>query len=100
MKLHALRDRKDDAEKDFGRHHALDLYTLVAMTTESEWNLALELSREHRQSRQVTEARDIIRSHFSTKASVGFIRMREHKEYRPELQLDDFREHLWVLFDV
>ena len=33
MKLGALRDRIDDANKDEGRHHALDLYRIMAMLT-------------------------------------------------------------------
>ncbi len=37
MKLFAFRDRLGDANKDFGRYHALDLYTILATTTEDEW---------------------------------------------------------------
>lgn len=33
MKLIAFDDRKDDADKDQGRHHAFDLYNIVAMMT-------------------------------------------------------------------
>ena len=42
MKLFAFRDRKDDPDprKDKGRHHALDLYAVVAMTTEPEYDFA------------------------------------------------------------
>ena len=35
MKLHAFRDRKDDPDKRLGAHHALDLYRIVSMLTES-----------------------------------------------------------------
>ena len=37
MKLHAFGDRKEDANKDLGRHHALDAYTIVGMMTEGEY---------------------------------------------------------------
>ncbi len=37
MKLFAFKDRLDDAEKEFGRYHTLDLYTIMATTTEKEW---------------------------------------------------------------
>jgi hypothetical protein len=43
MKLFAFRDRVEDADKDFGRYHALDLYTILATTTEDEWAYALQL---------------------------------------------------------
>jgi hypothetical protein len=35
MKLFAFRDRLADADKEYGRYHALDLYTILATTTES-----------------------------------------------------------------
>jgi hypothetical protein len=35
MKLFAFRDRKDDAEKEFAQHHALDMYRIIAMLTET-----------------------------------------------------------------
>ncbi|MDF1592715.1 MAG: hypothetical protein P1P89_14455 [Desulfobacterales bacterium] len=36
MKLFAFRDRLDDINKEYGRYHALDLYTILATTTEEE----------------------------------------------------------------
>jgi hypothetical protein len=39
MKLFAFRDRKEDEDKHLGRHHALDLYTIVAMQVESDHHL-------------------------------------------------------------
>jgi hypothetical protein len=45
MKLFAFRDRLDDADKEFGRYHALDLYTILATTTEMEWNQAIEFQK-------------------------------------------------------
>lgn len=46
MKLFAFRDRITDSNKDFGRYHALDIYAILAMTSETEWNRALEARRE------------------------------------------------------
>jgi hypothetical protein len=40
MKLTAYADRKADANKDLGRHHALDAYTIVGMMTEPEYDRA------------------------------------------------------------
>jgi hypothetical protein len=36
MKLTAYRDRRNDPDKDMGRHHALDVFRIVAMLTEPE----------------------------------------------------------------
>ena len=56
MKLFAFRDRLNDADKDFGRYHALDMYTILATTTETEWNKALELRDRFQDERYVIEA--------------------------------------------
>jgi hypothetical protein len=37
MKLHAFEDNKEDVRKDQGRHHAIDLYAIVGMMTEGEY---------------------------------------------------------------
>jgi predicted nucleotidyltransferase len=55
MKLFAFRDRVEDADKDFGRYHALDLYTILATTTEDEWAYALKL-RDQNRSQQILKA--------------------------------------------
>jgi hypothetical protein len=39
MKLHAFGDRMDDADAYLGRHHALDIYRIVAMLTEGDYTL-------------------------------------------------------------
>lgn len=41
MKLFALRDRINDAGKDHGRHHALDLYTVIGTMDSAEWDECL-----------------------------------------------------------
>ncbi|MGO8752544.1 MAG: hypothetical protein ACLQNE_41930 [Thermoguttaceae bacterium] len=79
MKLFAFRDRKDDADKDLGRHHALDLYTIVAMQTEAEYQESLRLAGLYRQDRHVETARGIIRSVFVSRlvsASSAFASIR------------------------
>ncbi|MCW3097161.1 MAG: hypothetical protein JWL77_2779 [Chthonomonadaceae bacterium] len=47
MKLYALRDQWESAEKGFGRKHAIDLYTLIALMTEPEYHTSQELSRRY-----------------------------------------------------
>jgi len=98
MKLFAFRDRLDDADKEFGRYHALDLYTIVATTTEEEWSYALALRDQHRNLPSVLEAGRIVAEYFYALDRLGIIRLRESPYYRSELQLDEFMSALLELF--
>ena len=100
MKLFAFRDRIDDANKEFGRYHALDLYTIFATTTETEWGYALELSNQHGDHPYGLEAGRLVSEHFSALDRLGMVRLRESPYYRPELQLNEFMSALQELFPV
>ena len=98
MKLFAFRDRLDDADKEFGRYHALDLYTILATTTEEEWNQALEFRNQQGDEPYIMEAGRLVSKHFSSLDRLGMIRLRESRYYRPGLQLDEFMPALQELF--
>ncbi len=98
MKLFAFRDRLDDADKEFGRYHALDLYTILATTIEEEWEHALRLRGQHRKQPYPMEAGTLVSEHFSALDRLGMIRLRESPYYRPELQLDEFMSALREMF--
>jgi hypothetical protein len=98
MKLFAFRDRLDDADKEFGRYHALDLYTILATTIEEEWEHALRLRDQHRKQPYAMEAGSLVSEHFSTPDRLGMIRLRESPYYRPELQLNEFMSALQEMF--
>jgi hypothetical protein len=98
MKLFAFRDRLDDADKEFGRYHALDIYTILATTTEEEWGHALQLRDQHGSHPCVMEAGRLVSEHFPTLDRLGMIRLRESSYYQPELQLDEFMSALRELF--
>lgn len=100
MKLFAFRDRLGDADKEYGRYHALDLYTIMATTTESEWREALAMHKRHAADSYVKEAGNIVVTYFADLDSLGLIRMRESLYYRPELQLEDFMSAVQELFPV
>ena len=100
MKLFAFRDRVDDADKEFGRYHALDLYTILSTTTEEEWSYALKLRDQHGNQPYVLEAGRLVSEHFSALDRLGMVRLRESTYYRPELQLDEFMSALQELFPV
>jgi hypothetical protein len=100
MKLHAFRDRMDDADKDLGRHHALDLYTIIGIHTEGEYEEALGLGRTHKLEPHVVVAREIVNEHFSAMTTVGLLRLREHQLFRPEFAIDQFVAVLAEVFQV
>jgi hypothetical protein len=100
MKLFAFRDRLDDPDKEFGRYHALDLYTILATTTEEEWEYALQLRDQHKNEPFTIKAGHLISDYFSAPERLGMIRLRESPYYRPELQLGKFMSVLQELFPV
>jgi len=100
MKLFAFRDRLDDADKEYGRYHALDLYTIMATTTEGEWRGALAMRERYAKDPYVMETGILVSKYFSSLDSLGMIRMRESRYYRPELQLADFMSTMKELFSI
>jgi len=100
MKLFAFKDRLDDPDKEFGRYHALDLYTILATTTEEEWKYALQLCDQHKNDPFTIEAGHIVSEYFSALERLGMIRLRESPYYRPKLQIEKFMSVLQELFPV
>lgn len=91
MKLHAFRDRLEDERKEFGQHHALDIFRTVAMMSEIELDESTQFAKAFAQNSFLTSARDIAEKYFATSASVGIIRIRQHPLYRASGdQLDRF----------
>ena len=99
MKLFAFRDRKDDPnpKKDKGRHHALDLYAVVAMMTEPENDFARRARVRYADNDKVREAREIVRQDFAGPESIGVLRMREHHLYDAAM---DVKTLLAVLHEI
>ena len=98
MKLFALRDRVDDEDKDFGRHHALDIYTIFSLMSEEEWEACQGFRKDYADNPFVKEAGKIVDDFFGDDEAMGMIRLREHSYCTPNLQLDDLREALVDLF--
>lgn len=78
MKLHAFSDRTEDPNKDLGRHHALDVYRIVAMLTEGEYDEVRASVTTHTKSQAVERARQIVSEGFSSATAIGITRLREH----------------------
>lgn len=98
MKLHACRDRLDDENKQLGRHHALDVYRVVAMLTEAEVELFQKLRREHVDNAAVKRAAEIVVEIFADTIGRGVLRMREHELATAEMQVERMLELLSDLF--
>ncbi len=98
MKLFAFKDRLEDESKEFGRYHALDLYTILATTTGEEWEGALRLRDQHEEQPYVVEAGQLVSEYFSAIDRMGMLRLRESPYYHAGLQLDEFMSALKELF--
>jgi len=48
MKLMAFRDRLHDEDKDLGRHHAIDVYRIIGLLTEGEYDHVIRLRQDNR----------------------------------------------------
>jgi hypothetical protein len=98
MKLHAFGDRKDDPNKGLGRHHALDVYTVVGMMTEVEYERAKTFAAADREDVYVRRARAIVSADFSAETAMGVLRLREHPLFRAEFRLEEFVSVLREIF--
>jgi predicted nucleotidyltransferase len=100
MKLHAFDDRKDDPTKDAGRHHALDLCTVVGLLTEEEYEQAKALGQQHANDEHVANARRIISTCFAHETQVGMLRLGEHPLHHARFRLADFMAVLAEIFST
>ena len=98
MKLFALRDQVAIQQKGFGSHHALDLYSIIAMMTESEWNQVNEKANANAGSKIGREAHRIVFQLFNSLTSQGLLVMRANPYCSDQLQLPDFIELISELF--
>ncbi len=94
MKLTAYRDRRNDPDKDLGRHHALDIFRIVAMLTESERDEVLERVRRFSENAQVRSCSQWVRSDFAHTTSEGMLAMRAHPLWNQDPHMDLFLETL------
>jgi hypothetical protein len=101
LKLFAFRDRRDDPDKQFGRYHAFDIYTSVAMMNEEEFSEGREMRRRYADSPELREAQGIAASFFSSPTDLGLLRMREHmREARISKEAVDLDGFLLDLRDI
>lgn len=100
MKLGAFRDRMNDDDKNFGRHHALDIYRIVGLLTEEEDGHVRQLHAEFADHPTVVEARNVAMTHFVAPDGIGRLRIQEHQLYSAAVNLDRLATELEQLFAV
>ena len=100
MKLSAFADRKEDANKDLGRHHALDAYAIVGMMTEPEFQRAKALAAQCRMDPHYARVCEVVLSEFATPTALALLRLREHRLFRDDFRLDEFIEILAEIFSA
>ncbi|MEM1349460.1 MAG: hypothetical protein AAGI01_12935 [Myxococcota bacterium] len=100
LKLHALRDRKERLDSDKGRHHAFDIFRIVADMRRSDWASAEELVRLKRREPHVRCAAALQREYFGDIESVGVVRLRENVGFLGEFEscLENLIEDMAELF--
>jgi hypothetical protein len=98
MKLSAFADRKEDENKDLGRHHALDAYTIVGMMTEAEYDRARALAAQSRTDPHFTRVCDVVAAEFAVPTALGILRLREHRLFRDKFRLEEFAATLAEIF--
>ncbi len=100
LKLFALRDQLDDDEKNFGRHHAFDIYQTWAMMTEDEFEQAEQLRETYSELGVMPEALDIAQALFVHENARGMIRLKEHARLEGVnlVQADEFIKDVRHIF--
>lgn len=98
MKLSAFADRKADARKDLGRHHALDAYAIIGMMTEAEYERARELASRCQDDKFYRRVCQVVAGDFASPTSLGLLRMREHPLFRGDFRVEEFISALGEFF--
>ncbi|MBC8372593.1 MAG: hypothetical protein ISS69_10965 [Phycisphaerae bacterium] len=98
MKLFAFRDRNQDPDKDFARHHAMDIYRVVAMLDHDEFRQTRSAICDYWDRDVVQEAGKLVNEHFSESTALGLIRLREHDLFDSEMDVQEFSRALADLF--
>ncbi len=98
MKLFAFRDQSDKEWKEYGREHALDLYTLVSILTEDEFAESQNIAARYKDSTEANEAGEIVASLFADPASLGVRRLREHYLFSANMDIEQFIAVLKAIF--
>jgi hypothetical protein len=90
LKLFALRDRLEDEEKDFGAYHAFDIYRVIGMLVEEEWEECIKLREKYSDNPKFKEAVQIADELFGSIDSIGVARIRQHAKVNDTEIMDKY----------
>lgn len=82
LKLHAFRDRRDDKESDYGRHHAMDIFTTTTDMSREDWADAEAHFEEECEEDHIQTAIKIQQRFFSEVSDLGIVRIQENELYQ------------------
>lgn len=90
MKVTAFGDQVENVDKNRGRHHALDVYRIVAMMTEPQFTQTKSQFKQHYSSPYVERVRSLVKDFFVREDGIGILRMREHAFWDDNIRLPEF----------
>lgn len=88
MKLHAFKDRLRKNDQAKVGHHAMDVYRVVSMMTEEQYDQAKSFLRSNASKDVVKSAVEIVSDDFRQTDGTGILKILEHPLYRADFRLD------------
>jgi hypothetical protein len=99
MKVTAFGDQVNNVDKDQGRHHALDVYRIVAMLSEPQFLVTKQQFKDHASSEHVQHVKNLFKEFFALDQRIGILRIREHAFFGANMNTADFVENLRDILD-
>lgn len=81
MKVTAFGDQVDNEKRVFGRHHALDVYRIVAMLSKEQFTQTKQQFTKYAGESGTQHVMALAKELFGSIESPGIVRMREHAFY-------------------
>lgn len=100
MKITAFGDQIDNSNESQGRHHALDVYRIVAMLSESQFDQTKLQFANNENSPYTQRVRELFTNFFSSKQKLGILRMTEHNFFTENMLIEDFIDSLRDLMSL
>jgi hypothetical protein len=100
MKVTTFGDQLGNVDKDQGRHHALDVYRIIAMISENQLEQTKQQFQKYSASKYVTRVKELSKEYLGEPGATGILRMKEHAFFGENMQVDSFIEILRELILV
>jgi hypothetical protein len=94
MKVTTFGDQVNDTNKQLGRHHALDVYRIVAMLNEPQFENTKSQFAEHSSLSYANHVKETVASSFGCSDGLGILRIKEHPFFGPNMLVTEFIEHI------